>query len=130
MEETFQAFSPGAPALFASAHSVSAIFYGYPLWYSIQISLENYDLQAEITGVASFIGFSNYLADFHDPTFQAAALHTLLFTVLSIIPQFLLGLALALFFYRRFPLSRVARLLFAPLAVAIDCLWYHLEVVV
>ena len=32
------------------------IFYGYPLWYSIQISLEDFDLQAEITGVASFIG--------------------------------------------------------------------------
>lgn len=88
------------------------IFYGYPLWYSIQISLENYDLQAEITGVASFIGLSNYLADFRDPTFQVAALHTFLFTVLSIIPQFLLGLALALFFFRHFPLSRVLRSLF------------------
>ncbi|HEX7736729.1 MAG TPA: sugar ABC transporter permease [Ktedonobacteraceae bacterium] len=88
------------------------IFYGYPLWYSIQISLEQYDLQAEITGVASFVGLANYLADFRDPTFQAAALHTLLFTVLSIIPQFLLGLLLALFFFRHFPLSRILRSLF------------------
>jgi multiple sugar transport system permease protein len=88
------------------------IFFGYPLWYSIQISLEKYDLQAEITGVTSFVGLSNYLADFRDPTFQSAAMHTFLFTVLSIVPQFLLGLALALFFYRRFPLSRVLRSLF------------------
>lgn len=88
------------------------IFYGYPLFYSIQISLEKYDLQAEITGVAAFAGLSNYIADFQDPTFKIAALHTLLFTVLSIVPQFLIGLALALFFSRRFPLSRVLRTLF------------------
>lgn len=88
------------------------IFYGYPLWYSIQISLEKYDLQAEITGIAPFIGLTNYLNDFRDPTFLSAAIHTLLFTVLSIIPQFLIGLALAVFFYRRFPLSRLLRSLF------------------
>jgi multiple sugar transport system permease protein len=89
-----------------------AIFYGYPLLYSLQISLEKYDLQAEITGVTTFIGLGNYLADFHDPTFQAAALHTLLFTILSIVPQFLIGLGLALFFARKFPLSRLLRALF------------------
>lgn len=88
------------------------IFYGYPLFYSIQISLENYDLQAEITGVATFTGLANYIADFQDPTFQAATLHTLLFTVMSIVPQFVIGLALALFFSQRFPLSRVLRALF------------------
>jgi multiple sugar transport system permease protein len=88
------------------------IFYAYPLFYSLQISLQRYDLQAEITGVAPFIGLENYLADFRNATFQGAALHTLLFTVLSIVPQFLFGLALALFFNRRFPLSRVLRALF------------------
>jgi multiple sugar transport system permease protein len=89
-----------------------AAFYGYPLFYSIQISLEKYDLQAEITGVTSFVGAANYLADFQDPTFKTAALHTFLFTILSIVPQFLIGLALAVFFSRRFPLSRTLRVLF------------------
>jgi multiple sugar transport system permease protein len=89
-----------------------AIFYGYPLFYSIQISLEKYDLRAEITGVTEFIGVTNYITDFRDPTFQTAALHTVLFTVLSIVPQFLLGLGLALFFVRRFPLSQFLRALF------------------
>src|SRR5581483_6229268 len=69
-----------------------AIFYGYPLFYSIQISLEKYDLGAEITGVAEFIGLSNYFTILRDPTFQTAAFHTLLFTLLSIVPQFVLGL--------------------------------------
>jgi multiple sugar transport system permease protein len=88
------------------------IFYGYPLFYSIQVSLEKYDLQAEISGIAPFVGLANYITVFQDPTFRVAALHTLLFTVLSIVPQFLLGLALAVFFYRHFPLSRVLRTLF------------------
>ena len=89
-----------------------AIFFGYPLFYSIQISLEKYDLQAEITGAAQFIGLTNYIADFQNPVFRTAALNTLLFTVLSIVPQFLIGLGLALFFARRFPLSRFLRALF------------------
>jgi multiple sugar transport system permease protein len=88
------------------------IFYGYPLFYSIQISLERYDLGAEITGIAPFIGLKNYIADIHDPTFRTAALNTVLFTVLSIVPQFLIGLGLAVFFDRRFPLNRVLRSLF------------------
>lgn len=88
------------------------IFYGYPLIYSIQISLEQYDLQAEILGSAPFVGLANYFAVMSSSTFQSAALHTLLFTVLSLVPQFLIGLGLALFFARHFPLSRFLRALF------------------
>jgi multiple sugar transport system permease protein len=88
------------------------IFYGYPLLYSLQISLQQYDLQAEITGNAAFIGLANYVSVMTSPTFQGAALHTLLFTVLSIVPQFLLGFGLALFFSRHFPLGRFLRALF------------------
>ncbi len=88
------------------------LFYGYPLFYSIQVSLEKYDLQAEISGVAAFIGLNNYIAVVQDPTFRDAAIHTLLFTVLSIVPQFILGMALAVFFYRYYPLSRLLRALF------------------
>ncbi len=88
------------------------LFYGYPLYYSFSVSFERYDLQAEITGVASFIGLSNYITVFQDPVFQAAALHTLFFTVGSIIPQFIIGLALAVLFTRRFPLNRLLRSLF------------------
>lgn len=88
------------------------IFYGYPLIYSLQISLEQYDLQAEITGSAPFVGLANYFAVISGPTFQSAAWHTLLFTLLSLVPQFLIGLGLALFFARHFPLSRFLRALF------------------
>ncbi len=54
----------------------------------------------------------NYIVDFHNPTFQTALLNTILFTVLSIVPQFLIGLGLAVFFDRHFPLSRLLRSLF------------------
>ena len=89
-----------------------ALFYGYPLFYSIQISVEKYDLGAEITGIAPFVGLENYITDMRDPTFQKALLNTVFFTILSIVPQFLIGLGLAVFFFQRFPLSRLLRSLF------------------
>jgi multiple sugar transport system permease protein len=99
------------------------LFYGYPLYYSIQTSLERYDLQGEITGHAPFIGLTNYLSVYTDPIFQQTIFHTIIFTVGSIIPQFLIGLALAVFFTRHFPLSRFLRSLILipwllPLVVA------------
>lgn len=87
------------------------LFFGYPLYYSITVSLEHYDLQAEYTGIAPFNGLANYLNVWQDPTFHQAFLNTLTFTIGSIVPQFLIGLALALFFSRAFPLSRFLRAL-------------------
>ncbi len=87
------------------------LFFGYPLYYSVTVSMEQYDLKAEYTGIAPFNGLTNYVNVFQDPTFHQAAMNTLIFTVGSILPQFLLGLALALFFSRKFPLSRFLRAL-------------------
>ena len=85
------------------------LFFGYPLYYSITVSLQNYSLQTEYTGIAPFIGLANYLNVVQDPTVRMAAWHTLIFTVGSIVPQFLIGLGLALFFAKKFPLSRFLR---------------------
>ena len=85
------------------------LFFGYPLYYSISVSLEHYDLQAEYTGITPFIGLTNYTNVLQDATVRDAAGHTLIFTLGSIIPQFLIGLALAVFFARGFPLSRFLR---------------------
>jgi multiple sugar transport system permease protein len=46
---------------------------------------------------------------FHDPTFWPTVVNTVLFTVGSLVFQFGLGLALAVFFRRVFPLSGVLR---------------------
>jgi multiple sugar transport system permease protein len=85
------------------------IFFGYPLYYSITVSLQDYNLQTEYTGIAPFIGLTNYLDVLRDTTVHMATWHTLIFTVGSIVPQFLLGLGLALFFVQRFPLGRFLR---------------------
>jgi multiple sugar transport system permease protein len=85
------------------------LFFGYPLYYSISVSLENYNLGALFTGQADFIGLENYIEIFKDPVSQQAALHTLIFTIGSIVPQFLIGLVLAVFFVNKFPLSRFLR---------------------
>jgi multiple sugar transport system permease protein len=85
------------------------LFYGYPLVYSIAVSLQRYDLQAEIRGGGAFIGLTNYLSVYGDPIFQRSLWHTVAFTLGSIIPQFLIGLALAVFFSMRFPLGRFLR---------------------
>ena len=85
------------------------LFFGYPLYYSISVSLEQYTLQAEYTGIAPFIGLANYVNVIQDPVYQQAAWHTLIFTVGSIVPQFVIGLAMAIFFTQKFPLSRFLR---------------------
>jgi multiple sugar transport system permease protein len=99
------------------------LFYGYPLVYSLAVSFQRYNLQAEITGNAAFIGLTNYLSVYGDPVFQQSLWHTVLFTIGSIIPQFVIGLALAVFFSTHFPLSRFLRSLLLlpwliPLVVA------------
>ncbi len=85
------------------------IFFGYPLYYSITVSLQDYNLQTEYTGIAPFIGLKNYINVWQDITVHVAAWHTVIFTVGSIVPQFLIGLGLALFFTKKFPLSRFLR---------------------
>lgn len=85
------------------------LFYGYPLAYSIVVSFQRYNLQAMIRDSAEFIGLTNYISVYDDPVFQQALWHTIVFTIGSIVPQFVIGLALAVFFSRRFPLSKLLR---------------------
>jgi multiple sugar transport system permease protein len=88
------------------------VFYAYPLYRNIELSLRNYTIRSFINGNATFIGFQNYLTAYHNPTFWPAFIHTFVFTIVSLIFQFSIGLALAVFFIRRFPLSTTLRALF------------------
>jgi multiple sugar transport system permease protein len=65
-----------------------------------------------VHGGAPLIGLGNYLTVFADPTFGTALLHTVLFTVTSLVFQYGIGLALAVFFARDFRLSATLRALF------------------
>ena len=55
------------------------------------------------------MGLGNYVSVLTSSVFSTAVLNTFLFTVGSIAGQFTIGLALAVFFKRRFPLNGVMR---------------------
>ena len=88
------------------------VFYAYPLGRNIELSVRDYTVRSFVDGTAPFVGFANYIAIFTNPTFGPALLNTALFVLVSIAFQFTIGLALAVFFFRHFPLSGVLRALF------------------
>jgi multiple sugar transport system permease protein len=87
-------------------------FYAYPLYRNLDLSLRNYTVRSFVQGDAPFAGLDNYTKVFTDPTFGPALGHTLVFTLVSLAFQFVLGMALAIFFVQHFPLSATLRALF------------------
>jgi multiple sugar transport system permease protein len=88
------------------------VFYAFPLYRNIELSLHDYTVRSFVQGGAEFVGLDNYLSVFANPTFGPALLNTALFTVVSIIFQFSIGMGLAVFFQQNFRLSAVLRALF------------------
>jgi multiple sugar transport system permease protein len=87
-------------------------FYAYPLYRNVDLSVRNYTVRSFVQGGAEFIGLDNYKTVIHDPTFTKALANTVLFTGISLIFQFLAGLALAVFFFQHFRLAATLRALF------------------
>jgi multiple sugar transport system permease protein len=87
-------------------------FYAYPLYRNLDLSLRHYTVRSFVQGGAPFAGLDNYTRVFADPTFGPALVHTVVFTLVSILFQFSIGMALAVFFVRHFPLSGTLRALF------------------
>lgn len=88
-----------------------ALFFAYPIVRTIQLSLQDYTFQSYFTGQADFVGFANYVTLVQDRLFGPVVRNTVLFTVVSLVFQFVIGLALAVFFQRTFPLSATFRAL-------------------
>ncbi|MEO5533885.1 MAG: sugar ABC transporter permease [Pseudolysinimonas sp.] len=88
------------------------VFYAYPLYRNIDLSLRHYTLRSFIDGTADFVGLDNYVKVIRDSTFLPALTNTAVFTFVSIGFQFAIGLALAIFFFRKFPLASTLRALF------------------
>ena len=84
-------------------------FFGYPIVKNLVMSFQAYDFSTFFNGRAPFVGLDNYAATLTDPIFLRALGNTGLFTLGSLAGQFVLGLALALYFRRRFPLSGLLR---------------------
>jgi multiple sugar transport system permease protein len=87
------------------------LFFGYPIVKNVIMGFQDYSTSTFFTGVAPWVGFANYVRVVSSSIFATALTNTALFTVGSIVGQFALGLLLALFFKRRFPLSGVLRAL-------------------
>ena len=84
----------------------------FPVAYNIRMSLEDVNIQTFLSGNAPFVGLDNYRTVIDDPAFQHAIGTSILFTSASLVVQFTLGFALALFFNRPFPGSGIIRALF------------------
>ncbi|QDN83078.1 sugar ABC transporter permease [Streptomyces sp. S1A1-7] len=88
------------------------LFYAYPLYRNLDLSLRHYTVRSFVQGNAPFTGLANYRTVFDDPTFAPALTHTLVFTAVCLFFQYAIGLALAVFFNQHFRLSATLRALF------------------
>ncbi|MEU8946308.1 MULTISPECIES: carbohydrate ABC transporter permease [unclassified Streptomyces] len=88
------------------------VFYVYPLYRNVDLSLRHYTVRSFVQGGAPFSGWDNFRQVLDDPAFGTALRNTMVFTFVSIFFQYALGLALAVFFNRGFRLSTTLRALF------------------
>ena len=84
-------------------------FFGYPVVKNVVMGFQHYTTSTFYTGEAPWVGLDNYVTVAGSAVFSKAVVNTVLFTAGSIAGQFVIGLALAVFFRRKFPLSGVLR---------------------
>jgi multiple sugar transport system permease protein len=83
----------------------------YPVLSNLRMSFYDVNVSTFLANNAPFIGFGNYVKVLTDPAFQHALGLSLLFTGGSLVFQFIIGFALALFFNRPFPGNGLLRAL-------------------
>lgn len=89
-----------------------AVFYAYPLLRNIDLSVHDYTIRAFVKGNAEFVGLENFRDVLDSPTFPVALRNTAIFVLVSLVFQYAIGLALAVFFRGSFRLSAVLRGMF------------------
>lgn len=88
------------------------VFYPYPLYENISMSLHRFTRATFVTGRAPFVGFDVYDEVLSSSQFWPTVGQTAFFVVASLLFQYGIGLSLAVFFRRHFPLSVALRGLF------------------
>jgi multiple sugar transport system permease protein len=96
-------------AFLVPAVSYLVLFFGYPVVKNVLMGFQEYTTRTFYTGEAPWVGLANYATVVQSAVFSKAAVNTLVFTMGSIAGQFALGLAIAMYFRRRFPLGTVLR---------------------
>ena len=87
------------------------LFFGYPIVKNLMMSFQDYTTKTFFTGDAPWVGLDNYITAITSNLFGPALVNTALFTIGSLVGQFAIGLGLALFFQKKFPLSTIMRAL-------------------
>jgi len=88
------------------------VMYAAPLYENVSMSLHRYTRATYVTGEAPYVGLDIYREVLSSPQFLSTLGHTAFFVLVSLFFQYTIGLALAVFFQRSFPLSPVLRALF------------------
>jgi len=83
----------------------------YPILSNLRMSIYDVNVGTFLSNTAPFVGLDNYVKVIGDPAFQKAFILSLIFTVGSLIFQFMIGFALALLFNRPFPGNGLLRAL-------------------
>jgi len=95
-------------------------FIGYPIISNIILSLQDVTVKTFKTKVKPFVGLGNYVELLNDGVLKTALFNTLIFTVLCLMFQFIIGFALAVFFNRKFTFAKPIRgLLMMPWMIPI-----------
>ncbi|MPZ70196.1 MAG: ABC transporter permease subunit [Actinobacteria bacterium] len=81
----------------------------YPLGYNFYLSFRDVTIGNYLAGDAPFVGLKNYIELVKQPAFIHALVVSALFTSGSLVFQFSIGFALAVFFSRPFPGSGIMR---------------------
>lgn len=84
-------------------------FIGYPIVNNIILGFQDVNVMTFSSKVKEFVGLQNYIELFKDQILTIAIKNTLYFTIGSIVFQFVVGFALALFFNLNFSFSKPIR---------------------
>jgi multiple sugar transport system permease protein len=98
------------PYLFLLPATLFLLFFlVYPVGTMIVYSFEQVNVGSLLTGITPFVGLGNYQTVLSDPGFRSSLLISLIFTIASLVFQYIIGFAMALLFNRRLPLVGVMR---------------------
>lgn len=89
-----------------------AVFCLYPIGYNIVLGFQDLEISNFAAKTYKFVGFKQYgdlLFGEHSELFFIGLKNTLIYTILSIIFQFILGFAFALFFAKKFKTAKFLR---------------------
>ncbi len=85
------------------------IFVGYPIISNFILSFQDVTVQTINKPFKPFVGIDNYINLLSDPIVGKSVVNTFVFTIGSIVFQFIIGFALALFFNKKFSFAKPVR---------------------